>query len=198
MRAVSMIRSVRPALAVVIPAGDRGGMVVSGSPAPRAASTGGASWLRVALEPDGRWAVTAIWLVVNAVNVLQAIGFATRPFAPWVNPALGLIISAYAIPATLALVRLISLRSGPLLVAGPLVFVLFVAFHVLVEYVLRISWRQPVLVEVQLPYLMLFFGSILLMGLPMFWIDRRRWLVTVLTTALLLAAMVYALAMGVG
>jgi hypothetical protein len=172
-------------------------MTVSDSRA-RRASTAGAPWLRVGLTPDGRWAISAIWVVVNAVNVLQAIGFATRPFAPWVNPALGLIISACAIPATLALVRLIRLRSGPLLVAGPLVFVLFVAFHVLVEDVFHISWREPVVVEIQVPYLMLFFGSIFLMGLPMFWIDRRRWVVTVLTTSLLLAAMVFAMAMGVG
>jgi len=41
------------------------------------------------LGPAGLRAATVVWLVVNAVGVLQAIGFATRPFAPEVNPALG-------------------------------------------------------------------------------------------------------------
>jgi hypothetical protein len=136
--------------------------------------------------------------VVNAVNLLQTTGFATRPFAAWVNPALGVLISALAIPATWALVRLVRLRAGALLVAGPLVFDLFVAFHVLVTYVFQIEWREPLVPEIQVPYLTLFFGSILLMGLPMVRLDRRRWLVTVGTTVLLLMAMIYAMAVGVG
>lgn len=152
----------------------------------------------MALGAEGIWAAGVIWFVVNAVNVLQAVGFATRPFAPWVNPVLGVVISALAIPATWALVRLVQLRAGALLVAGPLAFDLFVAFHVLVTYVFRIPWRDPVVPEIQVPYLILFFGSILLMGLPMFRLDRRRWLVTVCTTVVLLIAMVYAMAMGVG
>ena len=67
-----------------------------------------------------------------------------------------------------------------------------------VERVATVEWRDPVIPEILVPYLVLFFGSIVLMGLPMFRIDRRRWLVTVATTTLLLAAMLYAMAMGVG
>ena len=44
----------------------------------------------------------------------------------------------------------------------------------------------------------LFFGSILLMGLPMFRMDRRLWLVTVATTVLLLSSMGVAMRKGVG
>jgi hypothetical protein len=108
------------------------------------------------------------------------------------------LITALVIPATWALLRFLRLRSGLLLVIGPLVFGLFVAFHVLVEYVIRVQWRDPVVPAIQLPYLTLFFGSIFLMGLPMYRINRRRWLVTATTTALLLVAMVYAMAAGVG
>jgi hypothetical protein len=150
------------------------------------------------LRVGDRRAVEVVWLVVNAVNLLQALGFATRPLAPGVNPVLGVAISALALPATWALVRFIRNERGLDLVAGPLVFDLFVGFHVLVEYILRVSWRDPVVPEVQVPYLGLFFGAIFLMGVPMFRIDRRRWLVTVTTTVLLLIAMVYAMAMGVG
>ncbi len=49
-----------------------------------------------------------------------------------------------------------------------------------------------------LPYLALFFGAILLMGLPMFRLDRTLWLVTVVTTVLLLVAMGLAMRKGVG
>lgn len=153
---------------------------------------------RTHLGARGLAATTAIWVVVNAVNVLQAIGFATRPFAPEVNPVLGLVIAALAIPATWALGALIRVRAGALFYVGPLVFDAFVVFMLLVDRVARIEWRDPILPAVQVPYLALFFGSIFLMGLPMLRIDPRRWLVTVATTVGLLVAMVYAASMGVG
>jgi hypothetical protein len=148
--------------------------------------------------PEGLRAATVVWLVVNAVKVLQAIGFATRPFAPELNPALGLVMAGLAIPATWALWTFVRLGAGWRLVVGPLAFDAFVVLMVLVDYLLDIEWRDPVVPAIQVPYLLLFFGAIILMGIPMFRIDRRRWLLTVVTTALLLASMVYAISMGVG
>ena len=52
--------------------------------------------------------------------------------------------------------------------------------------------------DILVPYLVLFFGSILWMGLPMFRMNRRLWLVTVVTTVLLLGSMGFAMYMGVG
>jgi hypothetical protein len=48
------------------------------------------------------------------------------------------------------------------------------------------------------PYLMLFFGSILLMGIPMFRLNRGLWMVTVASTVLLLSSMLVAMRKGVG
>ena len=150
------------------------------------------------LDRAGHRAATTIWLVVNAVCVLQAIGFATRPFAPEINPALGLVMAALAIPATWALVVFVRTGAGWRHVLGPLAYDAFVVLMLAVERVADIEWRGPVVPAILVPYLVLFFGSIVLMGLPMFRIDRRRWLVTLATTTLLLAAMLYAAAMGVG
>jgi hypothetical protein len=47
-------------------------------------------------------------------------------------------------------------------------------------------------------YLVLFFGAILLMGLPIFRLNRALWLVMVATTVLLLASMGVAMRGGVG
>ena len=52
--------------------------------------------------------------------------------------------------------------------------------------------------DVLVPYLVLFFGSIVMMGVPMFRMDRRLWLVTAVTTALLLGSMGFAMYRGVG
>jgi len=152
----------------------------------------------VALAPGWLAAAIVVWGVVNAVNLLQAVGFATRPFAPWVNPVLGLVIAALAVPATWALAVFIRHRAGWRHLAGPIVFDLFVALKLWVDNLAQIEWRDPVVPAIQIPYLTLFFGSIVLMGLPMSRIDRRRWAVTAATTILLLASMLYAMAMGAG
>ena len=145
-----------------------------------------------------RWAVLTVWAVVNAVNVLQTVGFATRPNAPWVNQAAGVVMAVLAIPATTALVAFLRNRSGRLLVAGPVVYDAFIVLMLVVDYWLVIEFRSPRRPEILVPYLVLFFGSILLMGLPMFRIDRRLWAVTVATTIILLGSMVWALDAGVG
>jgi hypothetical protein len=67
-----------------------------------------------------------------------------------------------------------------------------------VEDIWPVEFRSPVRYDILVPYLVLFFGAILLMGLPMFRLNRRLWLVTVATTVLLLACMGIAMRMGVG
>jgi len=74
----------------------------------------------------------------------------------------------------------------------------FVVLMVVVEDILRIEFRSPSRHSILVPYLVLFFASILLMGAPMFRLDRRLWLVTVVTTVLLLGSMGIAMGTGVG
>jgi hypothetical protein len=69
---------------------------------------------------------------------------------------------------------------------------------VVVEYVWQVEFRSPVRPGILVPYLVLFFGAILLMGLPMFRMNRRLWLVTVATAVLLLGSMGVAMRKGVG
>jgi hypothetical protein len=144
------------------------------------------------------WAVLTVWIVVNAVNVLQGVGFATRTVDPGINHALGLGIVTLAVPAGCALVAFVRSRAGWRHVAGPAVFIGFVAFSIVVDYWLHLEFRAPRDPAILAPYLGLFFGSILLMGLPMFRINRRRWALTVATTALLLGTMLWAMSQGVG
>jgi len=150
------------------------------------------------IGPEGLRAAVTVWLVVNAVNLFQSVGFVTRPTAPEVNPILGLVIAALAIPATWALLVFRRRRAGWLFLLGPLVFGLFVVLMLCVDYLARVEWRDPVVPVIEVPYLLLFFGSIVLMGLPMYRLDWRRWLVTVTTSVILLVSMAYAMSAGVG
>jgi hypothetical protein len=146
------------------------------------------------------WPDLAVWAVVNAVNLLQAAGFLSRlrTGSMATNHALGYAIIALSIPATAALVAFIRAKSLWLAWAGPAAFLAFVLLMVIVDYAAPVEFRSPARPAVLVPYLVLFFGAILLMGLPMFSLDRRLWLVTVATTALLLGSMGLALRAGAG
>ena len=146
------------------------------------------------------WAALTVWGVVNAVNVLQAAGFLSRlsTGSRVINHLLGYVMIALAVPATLALVAFGRARAGWRHWVGPAVYLAFVALLVVVDYIWPVEFRSPMRYSILVPYLLLFFGAILLMGLPMFNMDRRLWLVTVATTVLLLGAMGVAMYVGVG
>lgn len=150
------------------------------------------------LGAEGLRAAVTTWLVVNAVSLLQSVGFVTRPFAPGVNPLLGLVMAALAIPATWALLVFRRRRAGLRFTSGPITFDAFVILMLFVEHLARVEWRDPLVPVIAVPYIILFFGSIFLLGLPMYRLDRRRWLVTVSTTVILLGSMLYAMSVGVG
>jgi len=149
---------------------------------------------------DPWWAALTVWGVVNGVNVLQAAGFLSRvrTGSMAINHLLGYVIVALAVPAAVALVAFGRAGAGWQHWVGPAVFLAFVALQVLVEYVWAVEFRSPMRYGILVPYLLLFFGSILLMGLPMFRMDWRLWLVTVVTAVVLLASMVFAMRKGVG
>jgi hypothetical protein len=144
------------------------------------------------------WPRLTVWGVVNAVCLLQAVGFATRPLDRGINHALGIVIVALSLPATAALVALVRERAGWRELAGPIAFDLFVAMAIVVDYWLAIEFRDPPLPVILVPYLVLFFGSIVLMGLPMFRIDRRLWTVTAVSALVLVTCMGFAMSQGVG
>ena len=66
------------------------------------------------------------------------------------------------------------------------------------DYVRPVEFRSSMRYGILVPYLVFFFGAMLLMGLPMFRVNRLLWLVTVATTVLLLGSMSVAMFKGVG
>ncbi len=143
------------------------------------------------------WAEFVTWVVVNMVNVAQAIGFASRRrHGMGVNRAIGWLIAALAVPATVALWGLAA--AGNPWWIGPAVFDVFVMLMLVVDYIRPVEWRHPPRYAILVPYLALFFGAILLMGIPMYALNRGLWLVTVATTVALLSTMTIAVRQGNG
>jgi hypothetical protein len=146
------------------------------------------------------WAVLTVWGLVNLVNILQAAGFISRVITGSrdINRLLGYGIVALGVPAILVIIFFVREKAGWQHWIGPAVFLVFLVFMIFVEDVWQIEFRSPMRYEILIPYLVLFYGSILLMGLPMFRINRGLWLITAITSAVHLAAMVLAQLKGVG
>lgn len=146
------------------------------------------------------WSALIVWGVVNAVNVLQAVGFLSRVSTGImvVNRLLGYVMIALVIPSIVAIVAFIRAGAGWRHWVGPGVYLAFVALMVVVDYAWVVEFRSPMRYGILVPYLVLFFGAILLMGFPMFRLNRPLWLVTVVTTVLLLGSMGIAMNKGVG
>ncbi|MBN1136264.1 MAG: hypothetical protein JXM73_06750 [Anaerolineae bacterium] len=156
--------------------------------------------MQAEMRVDPWWAALTVWGVVNAVNLLQAAGFMSRvrTGSRAINHLLGYANIALALPAALALAALVGAGADWRQWVGSAVYIAFVMLMVAVEYVWPVEFRSPARPAILTPYLLLFFGAILLMGLPMFRMDRGLWLVTVATTVLLLGSMGAAMRRGVG
>jgi len=156
--------------------------------------------MQVPVKVNPWWAALTVWAVVNLVNLLQSAGFISRVVTgnQTINQLLGLGILVLALPAGLALAAFIRARTAWSQWIGPAVFLAFIALMIGVDYLWQVEFRSPMRADILVPYLVLFFGSILLMGLPMFRMDRRLWLVTAATTVLLLVSMGMAMVHGVG
>lgn len=119
------------------------------------------------------WVALTVWGVVNGVNMLQAAGFIS-----WTRTGRA--------------------HAGWLQWIGPAAFLAFVSLMVVVDYIWPVQFRSPARYAILVPYLVLFFGAILLMGLPMYRLNRGLWLITAATTLLLLGSMGLAMRRGVG
>lgn len=155
--------------------------------------------MRVQTGVNPWWAALTVWGVVNAVNVLQAAGFLSRMRTGSIafNHLLGYVMIVLAIPSIVAIIAFVRTGAGWLHWVGPAAFLTFIALMVVVDYAWPVEFRSPMRYDILVPYLVLFFSAILLMGLPMFCLNRQLWLVTVATTVLLLGAMGIAIRKGV-
>jgi hypothetical protein len=133
----------------------------------------------------------------DLVNLLQSAGFASRRrHGMVVNHLLGVVVAVLAKSATVALVGYS--RAGSPWWLGPAVFDIFVLLMLAVDYVWSVEFRHPAKPTILVPYLLLFFGSILLMGASMFELNRGLWLVTVATCVTLLDSMALAMRQATG
>lgn len=87
----------------------------------------------------------------------------------------GPLVYALGIPALLlSIAQVMAGKPWYFWLAGVL-FSIFCLFGYIVEYVLRINWRQPAIWSVFVPYVALYLGAICFYWWPLARLDRRLW-----------------------
>jgi hypothetical protein len=139
-----------------------------------------------------------VFAVVNVTTTAQTAGFLSRPTGPRLQRLAGIVIIVMAAPAAAALALDLGAGREAWRWAGLVLFVLFACMSLRVDYMRPVEFRRPPRARILAPYLLLFFGSIVLMGLSLYPVSRPLWAITGVTTAALLAAMVRAQLKGLG
>jgi hypothetical protein len=113
--------------------------------------------MRIQTTVEPWWAALSVWAVVNAVNVLQSVGFLSRvrTGSMAINHSLGYVIAALALPSLVALLAFVRTGAGWLQWTGPAVFLAFIALMIGVDYVWTVEFRSPKRYAILVPYLAL-------------------------------------------
>lgn len=141
---------------------------------------------------------TVVFAIASTTCVAQTVGFMSRTSGHTIQSVAGVIIMVLALPAAWVLWADRSAGIALWNHIGPALFVAFCAVSFYVDYVPGIEFRDPVNGAILVPYLLLFYGSILFMGLRLFPVSRPLWAVTAAAAVALLWATGWAQFKGVG
>lgn len=108
-------------------------------------------------------------------QVILIVHFSLRKWFFDVAIRYGWIVYALSVPAVV--VRLILLVGGKAwsLWLGGFIYLAWAIFGYTVEYVRKIEWREPILLPVFGPYILLYLATVMFYWWPLALIDRRLW-----------------------
>lgn len=141
---------------------------------------------------------TVVFAITCITCVAQTVGFMSRTSGQSIQSVAGVIIMALVLPAVWVLWADRGAGIAGWNHIGPALFVGFCALSLYVDYIPGVEFRAPVNAAVLVPYLILFYGSILFMGLRLFPVSRPLWATTATAATALLWATGWAQYKGVG
>jgi hypothetical protein len=111
-------------------------------------------------------------------QILLILHFAIRkPLMVSYTEKFGWIVYALCIPAVM--ISIILLRGGKHwgFWLGGFIFILFAAFGYWVDYVAKIPFRNPLRLDVLIPYVFLYLTTVMFYWFPLGRLDRQLWIV---------------------
>jgi len=139
-----------------------------------------------------------LFFVINSANIIISTIFITRVKKPEIEKILGILYNALGIPTVVIIILNLYFQREWWFWLIPLLFLCLILFDLVVDYVKKIEFRNPKNPRILVPFLTLYYCSIILMwGLT--WILGAIYgAITGITYFLQLTCSIYAGKHGVG
>jgi hypothetical protein len=141
---------------------------------------------------------TALFITVNSINVLTFLMFISRVHWEKTASVFGFIALLFSIPAFIIFIANLREKKPFFSWFPALVFVAWAVMDIIVDYVYKIEFRNPMRPALLAPFLILFYFSIAGMSFSFWRTNFFYWLISGITCALNLFGAVYALLNGKG
>lgn len=104
-----------------------------------------------------------LFIIINSANIIISTIFITRVKKPGLEHGLGILYVALGIPTLIITFLNILIQREWWFWVFPSLFLIFIVFELIVDYVKKMEFRNPRNIQILVPYLILYYISIILM-----------------------------------
>jgi hypothetical protein len=139
-----------------------------------------------------------LFFIINSANIIISTIFILRVKKPGFEHILGILYVVLGIPTLIiAIINILFLREWWFWIF-PLLFLIFIVFELIIDYVKKIEFRNPRNKKILIPYLILYYVSIILMWGLTWTLGILYGAITGISYFLQLGCSIYASKHGVG
>lgn len=139
-----------------------------------------------------------IFFIINSANIVISTIFIVRVKKPGLEHGLGILYIVLGIPTLVIIILNISLQREWWFWIFPSIFLIFIVFELFVDYIKKTEFRKPRNYCILIPYLILYYISIILMWGLTWTLGPLYGAITGVTYFLQLGCAIYAGKHGVG
>lgn len=104
-----------------------------------------------------------IFIIINSANLIISTIFIIRVKKPGMEHSIGILYVGLGIPTLIIIISNIYFQREWWFWVYPLLFLIFITFELIVDYIKKIEFRNPRNIRILVPYLLLYYISIVLM-----------------------------------
>ena len=139
-----------------------------------------------------------LFFVINSANIIISVIFISRVKKPEFEHVLGIFYIVLGVPTIIFTIINVIFHREWWFWLFPSLFIIFVVFEFIIDYVMKIEFRNPRKKIVLVPYLILYYSSIILMWGLTWTLGVLYGAITGVTYFLQLGCAIYAGKHGVG
>jgi len=139
-----------------------------------------------------------LFIIINCANIIISTIFITRVKKPGMEHGIGFLYVALGIPTLIITIFNIIFQREWWFWVFPSLFLIFIVFELIIDYIKKIEFRNPRNIRILVPYLILYYVSIILMWGLTWTLGALYGAITAITYFLQLGCAAYAGKHGVG